>query len=268
MFTNNAELQPLDTKALADYAKEAAADLACAITYVARDGAISTRRISMQQVMERNGNIYLVAFCHERGARRQFRLDGVRGCWDAETGEVIDLQAYIRTLKLSAKPAKSGVRRRRQTEDLGDGFDRRGCPQGWVFDVLPAFRTALDIRRTERVDRERTKRARAVDPKAPKIMRWVLTRGVPPALAFERGHIIYDRNGTPAEGGRSWLRGVRRVVQVREAKPDVPGTGGGWVVFELWLVEANELGESSRHRCSQADFAAFLRSGVLPTSKS
>jgi hypothetical protein len=242
-----------------------AADLACAITYVARDGAISTRRISIRQVMERAGSIYLVAFCHERGAMRHFRLDGVRACWDAETGEVIDLQAYIRTLQPTVKPAEGRVRKRRRTEDLGDGFDRLGCPQGWVFDVIPAFRAALDVQLTELVDRERTKRARAVNPKAAKIMRRAWTRGVPPVLAFERGHIIYDRNGTPAEGGRSWLRGVRRIVQVREAKPDVVGTGG-WVAFELWPVEANELGESSLHRCSQADFAAFLRNGVLPTS--
>jgi hypothetical protein len=266
MFTNNTELQPLDTKVLADYAKEVAADLACAITYVARDGAISTRRISMRQVMEKDGNIHLVAFCHERGAMRQFRLDGVRGCWDAETGEVIDLQAYIRALKLTPKPAKSRARRRRRTEDLGDGFDHHGCPRGWVFNVIPAFRAALDIRRTERVDRERTKRARAVDPKAAAIMRRVWTRGVPPALAFERGHVIYDHNGTAAEGGPSWLRGVRRIVQVREAQPDVPGIGGGWVKFELWPVEANKLGESSLHLCWQAEFVAFLRSGVLPTS--
>jgi hypothetical protein len=221
----------------------------------------------MREVVERDGSVYLVAFCHERSARRRFLLDGVRECWDAATGKVIDLHAYIRTLQPVVEPAGSRIRRRR-TEDLGDGFDHRGCPQGWVFDVLPAFRAALDIRRTQRVDHERTKRARAADPKAAKIqiMRWAWTRGVPPTLAFERGHVIYDRNGALTEGGCSWLRDVRRAVQVREAKPDVPGTGGGWVEFELWPVEANELSESSRHRCSQADFVTFLRSGVLPTS--
>lgn len=245
--------------------KRLAADLTCTITYVASDGEITTRRITIREVMERAGCVYLVAVCHERHAVRHFRLDGVRACWDSETGEVIDLPAYIETLDPVAEPAPADTkpRKARRTEDLGPFFDAIGCPKGWVFDVPPAFRAALDIELSTLVDRQRTKQARARDPKAAPVLRRAWTRGVPPRLAFERGHVLYERGGPVVEGGRDWLRGVRRLVQVRDAQPDTLERDG-WVLFELWPVERSELGESSLHRCSQAAFEAFLRDGVLP----
>lgn len=197
----------------------------------------------------------LARFCH---AEREFGPD----TWAYEhakdqLGELLAL-GY----EAGGPPGRKRVKTRR-SEQLGDGFDSVGRPVGWAFDVPAAFRTVLDVQLTELVDRERTRKARALDPQANAIRRMVWTRGVPPLLSFEVGHVLYERGAPETAGGKDWLRGVRRVVQVRDAVADTAAKPG-WVSFEIWTVVGNQLGEGATYRCAQAAFGEFLRTGVLP----
>lgn len=64
--------------------------LAWFIEYEDSSGDISERRITIRSVFEKSKVYYINAFCHERGAFRQFRLDRVVEATDLATGEVLD----------------------------------------------------------------------------------------------------------------------------------------------------------------------------------
>lgn len=66
--------------------------LALFITYVDAAGAPSRRRITVRQLLGKPP-VMLLAFCHERGAMRHFRLDRIEEAVDPETGEVHALDA-------------------------------------------------------------------------------------------------------------------------------------------------------------------------------
>ncbi|MFZ1430593.1 MAG: hypothetical protein WAS21_27970 [Geminicoccaceae bacterium] len=152
--------------------------------------------------------------------------------------------------------------RRTEKLDITFGADRYAI--GWAFDVIDAFRTPLDIQLSTLVDREKSKAKRAQDPGADPVYRHVWTRGVPPTLAFEQGHVFYEPHGPRFMRWGDALAILRRVAQVSAAAPDSIGSGDGWVEFRLWQVRDAQLGESVQHRCSQAAFAQFLRNGALP----
>lgn len=84
------------------------ADLTCVISYVDAQGEPSVRRVSIRQVVKQSGRTYLAGYCHEARGPRQFRLDRVGECWDCNTGEVIELAAWIATLQpeLGIRPPK------------------------------------------------------------------------------------------------------------------------------------------------------------------
>jgi hypothetical protein len=60
------------------------------IEYADADGVVTRRRINVRGIAVRGAAIYLNAFCHERKAPRQFRLDRVRSWVDLTSGEVFD----------------------------------------------------------------------------------------------------------------------------------------------------------------------------------
>lgn len=63
------------------------------ISYEDREGTISERKIS---AVSYDGYRYLNAFCHLRNGPRTFKIDKIKSCTDAITGEVIkDVQAYF-----------------------------------------------------------------------------------------------------------------------------------------------------------------------------
>lgn len=167
--------------------------------------------------------------------------------------------------------SETSAKKTKRTERLKIQFGPDGRAIGWVFDVSEAFRAALDIQYVQLVDREQTRRARAHNPKAAPVHRMAWTQGVPPVLSFERGHIFYEPHGIrgteKASGGPPWgdaLQILRRIVQVREATPDISGGSRGWVSFQIWTIVAGELGTPETHRCSQGAFGEFLRTGELP----
>jgi hypothetical protein len=86
-------------------------------------------------------------------------------------------------------------------------------------------------------------------------MAW--SRGVPPLLCFDVGHIFYARV-------LPWL------VQVKDAKPDTKPGSGGWVKFVLHHYDAGKVvgtgkpAGTEQYTLSQADFESFLRTGQLP----
>lgn len=205
--------------------------------------------------------------------------DDVVGDSEADLRRLGELKLGARVVYVRPKSPPAGAapteRRKKipRTEQFGIVFDEDDYyARDWVFDVTAAFRPALDIVYSTLVDRERSKRARAVDRKARPVHRFAWTRGLPPTLSFERGQIFYDPHGPRdprPDRIMPWgdaLKILNRVVQVREAAPDAVGKGGGWVEFEIWHVQRAELGEGKRHRCSQAAFAEFLRTGVPPAA--
>jgi WYL domain len=81
-------------------------DAFCLLEYCDSSGEESSRRVSMRSLKESAGHIYLTAFCFERKALRQFRLDRITAMI-SEDGEVLDPAAYF---------ALHGVQLRLQTE--------------------------------------------------------------------------------------------------------------------------------------------------------
>jgi hypothetical protein len=153
-------------------------------------------------------------------------------------------------------------KRNRRAEEFGITFE--AClAQGWAFDVCEAVRAAMDIDYRMLVDRERTKTARRANRQAKSIYRYVWTRGVPPLLSFERGHVFYDPPGMRSLAWDKALKVLGRAVRVTEAAPDGDYDRNGWVQFTLDHYEAGQVVRSETCRCSQTDFEVFLRSGDL-----
>lgn len=64
--------------------------LALGITYVDSRGEESRRRITVRSLSERHGVLMLNAYCHERDAVRQFRVDRIEEIAVLSTGEIIE----------------------------------------------------------------------------------------------------------------------------------------------------------------------------------
>lgn len=73
-----------------DYEAEPVAGLLCQIVYRDIRGVETVRRITCQRIDLAGGASYVVARCHEREARRQFRIDRMVRVADLSTGEVSD----------------------------------------------------------------------------------------------------------------------------------------------------------------------------------
>lgn len=154
-------------------------------------------------------------------------------------------------------------KRNRRNEDYGIVF-ANGCCDGWAFDVCDAFRTSLDIGYGPLVDKEATAAARRKNPKAKAVQRMVWTRGVPPLLSFERGHVFYEPPGVRVMAWGEALKVLRRVLRVTDGAPDGDADLNGWVVFTVEHYEGGRIVRRGSHRCSQAEFEVVLRSGALP----
>lgn len=71
--------------------EDEAASTSCFIEYVDRDGEPSSRVITMRSIAGDFGSIETIrAFCHLRGALREFRIDSVQAMFCAYTGEELD----------------------------------------------------------------------------------------------------------------------------------------------------------------------------------
>lgn len=91
----------LDEEALVEEAPKAATVLsgfACIIDYRDSSGRVSCRRVTFQRLEDAGPFRYLRAYCHEREAIRQFRLDRITAASDIETGEEIDLVGLLYSL--------------------------------------------------------------------------------------------------------------------------------------------------------------------------
>lgn len=67
---------------------ESIAGVGCILTYLDSRGSDSLRRITCRRLSINNGTIYLEAFCHERSARRTFRVDRIVEVACGASGEV------------------------------------------------------------------------------------------------------------------------------------------------------------------------------------
>jgi hypothetical protein len=163
--------------------------------------------------------------------------------------------------EIEQPPRRMRVKR---IEDFGIVFVN-GLAEGWIFGVHEAFRASMDVNYTPRVDKERTKAARRINPKAPSVYRKVWTRGNPPLLSFERGHVFHGPLDEQTMNSGEASKAPWRIVRVRDAAPDGDNGRDGWVVFDIEHYEdGRRVRTDGGHRCSQADFEKFLRSGVVP----
>lgn len=78
-------------------------DAFCLIEYEAADGERTRRRISMRSLKRAAGVVYLYAFCMERRAMRQFRVDRITGMI-TEDGEVLDPATYFALQGIPLRP--------------------------------------------------------------------------------------------------------------------------------------------------------------------
>lgn len=66
------------------------------IEYVREDGAFSRRRITTRRIaFNPDGRRLLVAFCHERGEQRNFRIDRIKCCIDSDGVVHDDAAAFL-----------------------------------------------------------------------------------------------------------------------------------------------------------------------------
>jgi hypothetical protein len=82
----------------------------CIITYGDARGRLSQRRVTCQRLSSAGGVLYIYAYCHERGALRQFRVDRIESIADLH-GEVLedDPQVFFSEFNIdSAQTPKLG----------------------------------------------------------------------------------------------------------------------------------------------------------------
>lgn len=86
-------------------------DTICWIVYKNANGATSERRITIKKLKNSSaGNVSIAAFCHERNAYREFRLDRIDELIDYGTGEVLDTEKKITDYVLSKAEGESQTR--------------------------------------------------------------------------------------------------------------------------------------------------------------
>ena len=149
-------------------------------------------------------------------------------------------------------------RGRREDFDPPDG--------SWAFEVPDCFRDQLDIKYGQFVDREASKELRKKCPKdedgkPPTVYRMAWSQGDPPMLSFDIGHVFYDVPGVRRMAWGEALKVLRRVVQVREAKPDGEADDSGTVKFDTYYYDAGTRSRTEKRTMSQADFLCFLQTG-------
>ena len=154
---------------------------------------------------------------------------------------------------------------RMRTENLNVSF-KDGVAEGWVFDVSDFFRDQLDIKYTQFVDREKSKELRKTHPrgedgKPSTVYRMAWSQGDPPMLSFDVGHVFYDPPGPRRMVWGEALKVLRRLVQVKEAKPDGESDASGWVKFDVHHYNSGERTQTEERTASQAEFLNFLRTG-------
>ena len=180
--------------------------------------------------------------------------------------------------------------KKRRTENLSVKFVNRQV-EGWAFGVADAFRTQLDIRLDERIDKEGNKKkeaalGRKLEP-SEKLKRRVWTQGDPPAYSFDRGHMFHEPPECHSLPWSMALPLLKRTVTVLLAKPDAgalveartsdeqgeestevievettaDASGGGWVDYEIFTYENGALVGREKFSRSQAAFVALLRTG-------
>ncbi len=79
-----------DLGAIPDYAGQPISGFTCILAYCDGKKQVSERRVTCQSLLEAGAHRYLAAYCHERRARRQFRIDRIVQVIDLHSGEVCD----------------------------------------------------------------------------------------------------------------------------------------------------------------------------------
>lgn len=65
------------------------------IAYTSASNEESERQITIRQIVNKAGITYIIAYCHERNALRQFKLDRISAAHDLATGEILESQQAI-----------------------------------------------------------------------------------------------------------------------------------------------------------------------------
>lgn len=154
---------------------------------------------------------------------------------------------------------------RRRTEYLNVSFDN-GIAREWVFEVPDCFRDQLDIKRMQFVDRDASRELRKTHlkgegDKLPTIYRDAWSQGVPPMLSFDIGHVFYDPPGIRSMVWSDALKVLRRLAQVKDARPDGEDDDSGWVRYDLHYYDSSTRIRTEERTTSQAEFMNFLRTG-------
>lgn len=159
-------------------------------------------------------------------------------------------------------PASRGRNLRRRAPTLF--FDAAGYVEGWAFLVHSAFRPALDIAYTSRIQ---TEKAQDGQPVKRRTQAW--TEGNPPSYAFLPTDLLPSREIVagfipPRPDAAPLSRWIAQVAHAtpdtREGKIILPGS----VDFRLFEWQGGQSGRYVKvawHSCPQADFVNFLRTG-------
>jgi hypothetical protein len=187
------------------------------------------------------------------------------------------------------------MKNRNRTENIDFEF-AHGVAKDWAFDVSEAFRSSLDIAYMRRADKVANAALKAELGRSleahEKTWRQVWTQGDPPAYAFAEGDVFYDPPGVRAMAWRDALKVLCRTVEVLSAKPDPgalapeisdddeassdgaeeapneePSGGSGWVRYRIRYYEAGTVTRQDTGNLRQCEFAAFLRTGTVPSTR-
>lgn len=60
---------------------------------------------------------------------------------------------------------------------------------------------------------------------------------------------------------REALKVLRRIAQVKDARPDGEDDNSGWIKYDIYYYEAGERVQAEERTSSQAEFLNFLRTG-------
>lgn len=225
-------------------------DAFCLIEYEAANGERTRRRISMRSLKRGNGVIFLNAYCMERRAMRQFRVDRITGMI-TEDGEILDPAAYF---------ALQGVPLRVQTEAEAFTAD---CAARALKEMRPGLVMLAAVARADRkVD---LREVDAVEVYAERELLALSREGVldvPASLeviAAMTGDIALMRPMVPtlrAQALRICDWSEARFARLRRAMQDVIVADGRILPSEMNLVEEFDrlLRESPHDRRMEVEF--------------
>lgn len=148
--------------------------------------------------------------------------------------------------------------KRRRTKNISIEFDDNDNAVGWVFDVNKAFRQALDILFTERVEK-----AKQLDGTTKKIKKNVWTQGNPPLYSFDIGDVFYKPHGPRSMDWSEALKILQYSIQVNDSKSDDMTSDGqivdGYVKYTLNKYEDGRIVKTLEHTVSQNKFVLMLK---------